>query len=67
MKKNSEVAPCGRLKIMNDIEAIIKPHFKDSEEYVPIEPVDVLGELVKKPAEDIIKLDGNENPYGCSP
>ncbi len=27
----------------------------------------MLGSLVQKPAAEIVKLDGNENPYGCSP
>jgi histidinol-phosphate aminotransferase len=35
--------------------------------YEPIEPVEVLGERVGIPSEQVIKLDGNENPYGCSP
>ncbi|MDY6916449.1 MAG: histidinol-phosphate transaminase [Chloroflexota bacterium] len=35
--------------------------------YQPIEPPDVLGEKTGIPVEGVIKLDGNENPYGCSP
>ncbi len=49
------------------LESFVRPHLLSGEEYVPIEPVEVLGALVQKPAEEIIKLDGNENPYGCSP
>lgn len=30
-------------------------------------PVEVLAEQAGIPAERVIKLDGNENPYGCSP
>jgi len=33
---------------------------------VPIEPTDVLSQRINVAREDIIKLDGNENPYGCS-
>jgi histidinol-phosphate aminotransferase len=37
------------------------------EEYTPIEPFEVLSARLGLPAERIIKLDGNENPYGPSP
>ncbi|MBI4334798.1 MAG: histidinol-phosphate transaminase [Chloroflexi bacterium] len=49
-----------------NIVGLIRPHLLAGEEYIPIEPVEVLGALVEKPAAEIIKLDGNENPYGCS-
>jgi len=32
--------------------------------YTPIEPIEILGQRAEG---RIIKLDGNENPYGCSP
>jgi histidinol-phosphate aminotransferase len=35
--------------------------------YVPIEPTEVLSQRAELPADKVIKLDGNENPYGCSP
>jgi len=35
--------------------------------YTPIEPTEVLSRLAEFPASKIVKLDGNENPYGCSP
>ena len=35
--------------------------------YQPIVPIEVLGESVGLAPEKVIKLDGNENPYGCSP
>ncbi len=34
---------------------------------MPIRSIEVLSESCGIPAEQIIKLDGNENPYGCSP
>jgi histidinol-phosphate aminotransferase len=37
------------------------------ERYTPIEPTDVLSHETSLPSHKIIKLDGNENPYGCSP
>jgi histidinol-phosphate aminotransferase len=35
--------------------------------YTPIEPTEVLSRRAELPAGEIVKLDGNENPYGCSP
>ena len=35
--------------------------------YRPIEPPEEIARRLKIPPEEIIKLDGNENPYGCSP
>jgi histidinol-phosphate aminotransferase len=35
--------------------------------YTPIEPYEVLSERLGLPIERIVKLDANENPYGCSP
>ena len=35
--------------------------------YEPIEPSELLAERLGIPAEQIVKLDGNENPYGPSP
>ncbi len=35
--------------------------------YQPIVPPDVLSQEAGVPIEGVIKLDGNENPYGCSP
>lgn len=35
--------------------------------YEPIIPLDVLSERAGIPMKRVIKLDGNENPYGCSP
>jgi histidinol-phosphate aminotransferase len=37
------------------------------EPYEPIVPLDVLSKRCGVPVEKLIKLDGNENPYGCSP
>jgi histidinol-phosphate aminotransferase len=35
--------------------------------YTPGKSPETVAETVKVPVEDIIKLDANENPYGCSP
>lgn len=44
----------------------IRKHIRDIEPYVPIEPADVLSQRVDISPDRLIKLDGNENPYGCS-
>lgn len=51
-----------------DLTRLIRPHLAgDVKPYDPIEPPEVLAQKYGIPAEKIIKLDGNENPYGCSP
>ncbi len=50
-----------------DIEGLVRPELKAMPAYTPIEPTDVLSQRVEIPEEKVIKLDGNENPYGCSP
>ncbi|NOX64171.1 MAG: histidinol-phosphate transaminase [Chloroflexi bacterium] len=37
------------------------------ETYAPVKPFDALSREMGRPAEDIVKLDANENPYGPSP
>lgn len=45
----------------------IRRHFHSLVPYVPILPTEVLSKAGGLPQEGIIKLDGNENPYGPSP
>jgi histidinol-phosphate aminotransferase len=45
----------------------IRGHLTDIEPYEPILPLDALSERCGVPVDRLIKLDGNENPYGCSP
>src|SRR4051812_28989718 len=54
-------------KLAFDIRAIIRPDLLDLPGYVPITPSDVLAERLGIAADDVIKLDGNENPFGPSP
>jgi histidinol-phosphate aminotransferase len=49
------------------VEKLIRPDLKAIKAYTPIEPTDILSERVEIPADHVIKLDGNENLYGCSP
>jgi len=50
----------------DDIEGLVRPELKAMKAYTPIEPTGVLSQRVEIPEEKVIKLDGNENPYGCS-
>jgi len=48
-------------------QALLRPEIADMEEYVPIQPFEVLSQRLGLPAERIVKLDANENPYGPLP
>ena len=50
-----------------DITRLLRPDLLAMEGYEPIEPIDVLAEALGIPPERVVKLDGNENPYGPSP
>ncbi len=45
----------------------IRSHLNRLNPYEPIDPVEILAERVGIRPDQVIKLDGNENPYGCSP
>jgi histidinol-phosphate aminotransferase len=50
-----------------DIKKLIRPELVTMKSYTPIEPTEVLSQQAELPVDKITKLDGNENPYGCSP
>jgi histidinol-phosphate aminotransferase len=50
-----------------DFEKLIRPHLLGMKPYGYIAPIDLLARDAGIPAGRLIKLDGNENPYGCSP
>ncbi len=50
-----------------DAEKLIRADLIDVEPYEPIAPLEVLSARSGVPVEELIKLDGNENPYGPSP
>lgn len=50
-----------------DITRLVRPDVATMEAYVPILPFDVLSVQLGRPADQIIKMDANENPYGPSP
>jgi histidinol-phosphate aminotransferase len=49
------------------VKKLMRKDLLGLEGYQPIVPPEVLSEEAEVPVESVIKLDGNENPYGCSP
>lgn len=49
---------------MLDPSSLVCPHIREMPAYEPILPFEVLAAQLGRPAEQIIKLDANENPYG---
>ena len=49
------------------MKKLLRPHILNMEPYTPIIPFEVLSEQLGIPANKIIKLDANENPYGILP
>jgi histidinol-phosphate aminotransferase len=50
-----------------NIESLIQPHVRRMHAYTPIVPIEVLSQKLGIPAEQIVKLDANENVYGPAP
>ncbi len=46
---------------------VVRPHVVRMSPYIPVLPFEVLSEQLGIPAEQIVKLDANENPYGPLP
>jgi histidinol-phosphate aminotransferase len=55
------------MSMPNPEKSFLRPHILEMEPYTPILPFEVLSEQLEIPAEKIIKLDANENPYGILP
>ena len=52
---------------MVDIDSYIRPHLVDVLPYDPAEPLESMAEKAGISADQIIRLNANENPYGASP
>ena len=48
-------------------QSLLRPEIAELEEYTPIQPFEVLSKRLGIPADQIVKLDANENPYGPLP
>ena len=51
----------------NDIRSLMRPHLLDMQSYEGVDPPELLAQRAGIPVERIVKLNGNENPYGPSP
>ncbi|MBT3336556.1 MAG: histidinol-phosphate transaminase [Anaerolineae bacterium] len=49
------------------MKELLRPHLLSLTPYTPILPFEALSEQLGIPADEIIKLDANENPYGTLP
>ena len=52
---------------MSGVNRFLRSDISRMGAYTPIESVEELGRSYGIPPENLVKLDGNENPYGCSP
>ena len=52
---------------MTDVMDLLQPHIRDLETYVGVEPLEVLAQKAGIQPDKVIRLNGNENPYGPSP
>ena len=52
---------------MTDVMDKLQPHLRRLEMYHGVDPMEVLAQKAGIPLEKVIKLNGNENPYGPSP
>ena len=50
-----------------DLSRLMRPDLLELEEYIAIEPLEKLSERLGIPIDQIVKLDANENPWGCAP
>ncbi|GAB4466431.1 MAG: histidinol-phosphate transaminase [Anaerolineae bacterium] len=53
--------------MIETVETLVRPDIAGMEPYTPIVPYEVLSAQLGIPADRIVKLDANENPYGPSP
>ena len=52
---------------MSDVQDLLLPHIRRLNTYQGVDPMEVLAEQAGIPPEKVIRLNGNENPYGPSP
>jgi histidinol-phosphate aminotransferase len=51
----------------DNINNLIRKCIRQMKAYTPVDPAELLHQKAGVPVEQTAKLDGNENPYGCSP
>ena len=57
----------GGVGTMVDVMQLMQPHIRGIQMYEGVDPLEVLAEKSGIPPDKLIRLNGNENPYGPSP
>ena len=52
---------------IEDLKDMMLPHIRRLKPYHGVDPMEVIAERAGIPADQVIRLNGNENPYGPSP
>ena len=52
---------------VEDVRRLMRPHLLGIVAYEAIDPPEEMAKRAGIPPERVVKIDGNENPYGCSP
>ena len=52
---------------MTDMKELLVPHMRRLDTYQGVDPMEVMAQRAGIPPEKVIRLNGNENPYGPSP
>ena len=50
-----------------EIKRLLRPHLADVQTYEAVDPPELIARRAGIPESEIVKLNGNENPYGASP
>ena len=50
-----------------EIKRLLRPHLADVQTYEAVDPPELIARRAGIPESEIVKLNGNENPYGGSP
>lgn len=52
---------------MTEVRDLLLPHIRQLKTYDGVDPMEVMAQQAGIPPEDVIRLNGNENPFGPSP
>ena len=52
---------------MTDVRDLLLPHIRQLKTYDGVDPMEVMAQQAGIPPEEVIRLNGNENPFGPSP
>ena len=55
------------MKTESDVKHLMLPHIRSLEPYQGVSPMEAMVQQAGIPAEKVVRLNGNENPYGPSP